>query len=78
MVETAARLEGEMTYLKQQAAPEKEASRTVHIYPDIVQTREDMFLFAMIIGQTLSELQNGLRSVSDEAEELFKARFQNN
>lgn len=69
-VAICARLEAEMTFIKKHRKKD-EAAKYVHIYPEEVRTREDMFYFAMTFGAWLNELESGKRKVSPQVMDLF-------
>ena len=69
-VATAGRLEAEMTYMKTKL--EKELANAVYMYPDIVKTREQLFLFAFCYGRHYEQLMSGSRRVSPQVEGIFK------
>lgn len=72
-ISTAARLEAEMTYMKIRE-PNPQNTEVIYMYPDLVRTKEDLFLFAMTYGMHLNGLNEGLRKVNPEVEKIFTAK----
>jgi hypothetical protein len=72
-ISMAASLEAEMTYMKSQL-PDKKNSEVVYMYPDLVHTKEDLFLFAMTFGMHLNALQEGTRQVNPEVKKMFESK----
>lgn len=71
-IEQCARLEAEMTFVKSRM---REASaEAIYMYPEIIKTKEDLFLFAMTFGRHLTELGHNLRKVSPQVMDIFNSR----
>ncbi len=68
-ISQAAALEAGMTYLKFQSADS--GAEYVHIYPEIIHTQEEIFLFAMEYGKFLNEFQKGFREVPEVVKEIY-------
>lgn len=71
-IEQCARLEAEMTFMKSKNSESTAAA--IYMYPEIIRTKEDMFLFAMSFGRYLAELNHNLRKISPQVIQMFASR----